>query len=68
MSLSQQFKQVVFLWSLSDSKSSRVSKTLSSIPTDLNITVVWTVSTLPWTSSSTFYSLGYWGLFQKILS
>ena len=35
---------MVFPWSLSDSKSSRVSRTLLSILIDLNNAVIWTIS------------------------
>ena len=41
---------MVFHWSLSDSKSPHVSRTLLSILTVLNSAVVWTVSTRPPTS------------------
>ena len=43
---------MVFHWSLSDSKSHQVSRTLLSILTVLNNAVVWMVSTLPPTSKS----------------
>ena len=43
---------MVFHWSLSDSKSPQVSRTLLSIQTVLNNTVVWMVSTRPPTSKS----------------
>ena len=43
---------MVFHWSLSDSKSPQVSRTLLSIPTILNNAVVWMVSTRPSTSKS----------------
>ena len=38
---------MVFLWSLSDSKSLQVSRTLLSILADINNSVVWMLSTLP---------------------
>ena len=47
------YKQIIniiiysFHWSLSDSKSSLVSRNLLGIPTDLNNTVVWMVSSRP---------------------
>ena len=44
---------MVFPWSLSDSKSPQVSRTLLSILTILSNAVVWIVSTLPPTSKST---------------
>ena len=48
---------MVFPWSLSDSKSPQVSKTLFSILAVLNNVVVWMVSTRPPTSkSSSFFS------------
>ena len=43
---------MVFYWSLSDSKSHQVSRTLLSILTDLNNAVVWMVSTRPLISKS----------------
>ena len=43
---------MVFLWSLSDSKSPQVSRTLLSILADLNNAVVWTLSTRPVISKS----------------
>ena len=43
---------MVFHWSLSDSKSPQVSRTLLSILADLNNAVVWIVSTWPPTSKS----------------
>ena len=43
---------MVFHWSLSDSKSPQVSKTLLSILSVLNNAVVWMVSTRPPTSKS----------------
>ena len=43
---------MVFYWSLSDSKSSQVSRTLLSILAVLNNAVVWMVSTRPPTSKS----------------
>ena len=43
---------MVFHWSLSDSKSPQVSRTLLSILADLNNVVVWMVSTRPPTSKS----------------
>ena len=43
---------MVFLWSLSDSKSPQVSRTLLSILAFLNKVVVWMVSTHPPTSKS----------------
>ena len=43
---------MVFHWSLSDSKSPQVSRTLLSILAFLNYAVVWMVSTLPPTSKS----------------
>ena len=43
---------MVFHWSLSDSKSPHVSRTLLSILTDLNNAVVWIVSTRPFISNS----------------
>ena len=39
-------------WSLSDGKSPQVSRTLLSIPADLNNAVFWMVSTLPVISES----------------
>ena len=47
---------MAFLWSLSDSKSPQVSRTLLSILADLNNAVAWMVYTRPPTSksSSTF--------------
>ena len=38
---------MVFPWSLNDSKSSQVPRTLLSIPADFNNTLVWMVSTRP---------------------
>ena len=43
---------IVFLWSLSDSKSPQVSRTLLSILAVLNNVVVWMISTRPPTSKS----------------
>ena len=43
---------MVFQWSLSDSKSSQVSKTLLSILADLSNAVVWMVSIRPVISKS----------------
>ena len=43
---------MVFHWSLSDSKSPQVSRTLLNIPAVRNIAVVWMVSTRPPTSKS----------------
>ena len=43
---------MVFRWSLSDSKSPQVSRTLLSIPAVLNNALVWMVSTRPPTSKS----------------
>ena len=43
---------MVFLWSLSDSKSSHVSRTLFSILVDLNNAVVWMVAAHPLISNS----------------
>ena len=43
---------MVFLWSLSDSKSPQVFRTLLSIMAVLNNAIVWIVSTLPPTSKS----------------
>ena len=48
--LQESFSQrllINFHWSLSDSKSSRISRILLSIPANLNSGVVWMVSTLP---------------------
>ena len=42
---SQRHQLMVFQWSLSDSKSPQVSRTLLNILTDLNSAVVWIVST-----------------------
>ena len=47
-----QLTLMVFHWSLSDSKSPQVSRTLLSIPAVLNNAVVWMVSTRPPTSKS----------------
>ena len=44
---------MVFHWSLSDSKSSQVSRSLLSILADLNNVVVWIVATRPVISKST---------------
>ena len=43
---------MVFHWSLSDNKSSQVSRTILSILTDLNNAVIWMVSTHPVISKS----------------
>ena len=43
---------MVFHWSLSNSKSPQVSRTLLSIPAVLNNAVVWMVTTRPPTSKS----------------
>ena len=43
---------MVFHWSLSDSKSPQVSRTLLNIPAVFNYAVVWMVSTRPPTSKS----------------
>ena len=43
---------MIFYWSLSDSKSPQVSRTLLSILANLNIAVVWMVSTRPHISKS----------------
>ena len=43
---------MVFCWSLSESKSSQVSRTLFSILAHLNSAVVWMVSTRPLISKS----------------
>ena len=51
-SFSRQFKLMVFHLSLSDSKSSQVSRTLLGILAVLNNVVVWMVSTRPPTSKS----------------
>ena len=51
-SFSHQCKLMVFHWSLSDSKSPQVSRTLLSILAVLNNVVVWMVSTRPPTSKS----------------
>ena len=51
-SFSHHFKLMVFHWSLSDSKSPQVSRTLLSILAVLNNVVVWMVSTHPPTSKS----------------
>ena len=54
---SHQCRLVVFLWSLSDIKSSQVSRTLLSILADVNNSVVWMVSFPPLISSSLSISL-----------
>ena len=46
-SFSHHCQQMVFHWSLSDSKSPQVSRTLLSILADPNNAVVWIVSTFP---------------------
>ena len=51
-SLSHKCKLMVFHWSLSDSKSPQVSRTLLSILTDLNNALIWMVSTRPLISKS----------------
>ena len=51
-SFSRQRYRMVFHWSLSDSKSPHVSRILRSILADLNIAVVWLVSTSPAISKS----------------
>ena len=51
-SFSYQLTLMVFHWSLNDSKSPHVSRTLLSILADLNNAVVWTVSTRPIISKS----------------
>ena len=51
-SFSHHRKLIVFHWSLSESKSSQVSKTLLSILADLNNAIVWMVFTLPLISKS----------------
>ena len=51
-SFSHQRKVVVFYWSLSDSKSSQVSRTLLCIQTDLNNAIMWMVSTRPFISKT----------------
>ena len=51
-SFSHQYELMVFHWSLSDSKSPQVSRTLLSILAVLNNAVVWMVSTHPHTSKS----------------
>ena len=52
MSFSHQCQLMAFHWSWSDSKSPRVSRTLLSILSVLNNTVVWMISTRPPTSKS----------------
>ena len=47
MSFSHQRLQMVFHWSLSDSKSPHVFRTLFSILADLNSAVVWMVPARP---------------------
>ena len=54
-SFSNQRKLMVFHWSLSDSKSPQVSRTLLSILADLNNTVVWMISDRPPNSYSTSF-------------
>ena len=49
---------MVFQWSLNDSKSSQVSRTLPSILADLNNAIVWIVSTNPKSSSPITKLLG----------
>ena len=49
---------MVFLWSLSDSKSLQISKTLLCILADFNNAVVWMVSTCPFISKSLYQSIG----------
>ena len=49
---------MVFHWSLSDSKSPQVSRTLLNIMADLNNAVVWTVSTRPVILKSLYQSFG----------
>ena len=51
--------QLVFYWSLSESKSPHVSRTLLNILANLNNVVVWMVSSLPLISSS-FLSKPWW--------
>ena len=51
-SFSRHLMLMVFHWSLRDSKSPQVSRTLLSILADLNNTVVWIVSTHPVISKS----------------
>ena len=45
---------MVFHWNLSDSKSLLVSRTLISIPTNVNNAAVWMVSTCPLISKSSY--------------
>ena len=52
VSFSRQFKLVVFQWSLNDSKSPHVSRSLLSIHDDLKCAVVWMISILPLISSA----------------
>ena len=52
---------MVFHWSLSDSKSPQVFKTLLSILADLNNAIVWTVSTRPLISKSSCPLRQYFG-------
>ena len=52
---SHQLTLMVFYWSLSESKSPQVSRTLLSILTDLNNVVVWTVYTHPFISLQSLY-------------
>ena len=58
LSFSYQCELMVFHWSLSDSKSPHVSKTLFCILVDLNNAVVWRVSSRPFISKSSSSSSG----------
>ena len=49
---SHQRQLMIFLWNLSDSKSSQISRTLLSILANLNNAVIWLVSTRPVISKS----------------
>ena len=51
-SFSHQLKSMVFHWSLCDSKSLQVSRTLLNILADFNYAVIWIVSTRPLISKS----------------
>ena len=51
-SFSHQLKLMIFYWSLSEKKSSQVSRTFLSILADLSNALVWIVSTRPFISKS----------------
>ena len=57
---------LVLYWSLSESKSPHVSRTLLNILADLNNIVVWMVLSLPLISIPLIFSQGFWGRSKRI--